>query len=102
MESLAKTKRIVRNPVFFDLSISVLFIQGALVGGLVSLNLVAWISFGTQAAISTGSIHFPVKPVSVEGCSESLRSTAGNFTLIVENAVRYTLSLDSKNRPRTL
>ncbi|XP_011136582.2 sodium-coupled monocarboxylate transporter 1-like [Harpegnathos saltator] len=61
---------------------------GALVGALVSLNLVAWISFGTQAAISSGSIYFPVKPVSVEGCSESLRSTAGNLTLIIENAVR--------------
>ncbi|XP_014485470.1 PREDICTED: sodium-coupled monocarboxylate transporter 1-like [Dinoponera quadriceps] len=61
---------------------------GALVGALVSLNLVAWISFGTQAAISNGSIFFPVKPVSVEGCSELLRSTAGNFTLIIENAVR--------------
>lgn len=63
--------------------------QGAFVGALVSLNLVAWISFGTQAAISRESIYFPVKPVSVEGCSESLRNTAGNLTLIVENAVRY-------------
>ncbi|RLU19285.1 hypothetical protein DMN91_007842 [Ooceraea biroi] len=61
---------------------------GALIGALVSLNLVAWISFGTQAAISTGSIYFPVKPVSVEGCSESLKSTAGNLTTIVETVVR--------------
>ncbi|KAK2583548.1 hypothetical protein KPH14_009502 [Odynerus spinipes] len=61
---------------------------GALIGGLVSLNLVAWISFGTQAAISSGKIIFPVKPVSVEGCEESLRSTAANLTLIVENAIR--------------
>lgn len=58
-------------------------------GALVSLNLVAWISFGTQAAISYGSIYFPVKPVSVHGCTESLRSTAGNLTTIVETAVRY-------------
>ncbi|KAL6433377.1 hypothetical protein ACFW04_006496 [Cataglyphis niger] len=63
-------------------------IQGALVGTLISLNLVAWISFGTQAAISSGSIYFPVKPVSVEGCSELLNSTIGNFTMIVETAVR--------------
>ena len=63
--------------------------QGALVGAVVSLNLVAWISFGTQAAISNGSIYFAVKPVSVDGCTESLRSTAGNLTTIVETAVRY-------------
>ncbi|KAM0733658.1 Sodium-coupled monocarboxylate transporter 1 [Formica fusca] len=62
--------------------------MGALVGTLISLNLVAWISFGTQAAISSGSIYFPVKPVSVEGCSELLNSTIGNFTMIVETAVR--------------
>lgn len=62
--------------------------MGALVGAVVSLNLVAWISFGTQAAISDGSIYFPIKPVSVDGCTESLRITAGNLTTIVETAVR--------------
>ncbi|XP_017764407.1 PREDICTED: sodium-coupled monocarboxylate transporter 2-like isoform X1 [Eufriesea mexicana] len=61
---------------------------GALVGGLVSLNLVAWISFGTQAAISSGKINFPVKPVSVDGCSESLRNQATNLTVIVETAIK--------------
>ncbi|CAK9832019.1 Sodium-coupled monocarboxylate transporter 2 [Anthophora retusa] len=66
---------------------------GALVGGLVSLNLVAWISFGTQAAISDGTIEFPVKPVSTDGCPESLRShqdaaTAVNLTRIVETAIK--------------
>ncbi|XP_024946270.1 sodium-coupled monocarboxylate transporter 1 [Cephus cinctus] len=61
---------------------------GALVGGLLSVNLVAWISLGTQAAISNGIIRFPVKPVSVDGCSEPLRSSAANLTLIVENAVK--------------
>lgn len=63
--------------------------QGALAGALVSLNLVAWISLGTQAAISTGAIHYPVKPVSVEGCSEALQRTAKNLTLIIEDAVKY-------------
>ncbi|XP_011685074.1 PREDICTED: sodium-coupled monocarboxylate transporter 1-like isoform X1 [Wasmannia auropunctata] len=62
--------------------------MGAFVGALVGVNLVAWISFGTQAAISNGSIYFPVKPVSVDGCTESLRSTAGNLTTIIETAVR--------------
>ncbi|XP_076662885.1 sodium-coupled monocarboxylate transporter 2 [Andrena cerasifolii] len=61
---------------------------GALVGGLVSLNLVAWISFGTQAAISSGNINFPVKPVSVDGCPESLKMRATNLTVIVETAIR--------------
>ncbi|CAD1479882.1 unnamed protein product [Heterotrigona itama] len=62
--------------------------QGALVGGLVSLNLVAWISFGTQAAISSGKIHFPVKPVFTHGCPQSLKDHATNFTLVVETAIK--------------
>ncbi|XP_036147769.1 sodium-coupled monocarboxylate transporter 1 isoform X2 [Monomorium pharaonis] len=62
--------------------------KGVFVGAFVSLSLVAWISFGTQAAISNGSIYFPVKPVSIDGCTESLRSTAGNLTTIVETTVR--------------
>ncbi|XP_012281008.1 sodium-coupled monocarboxylate transporter 1 [Orussus abietinus] len=61
---------------------------GALVGALVSLNLVAWISLGTQAAISTGRINFPVKPVFVDGCPDHLKEAATNLSLIVENAVR--------------
>ncbi|XP_054002276.1 sodium-coupled monocarboxylate transporter 1-like isoform X2 [Hylaeus anthracinus] len=63
-------------------------IQGALVGGLVSLNLVAWISFGTQAAISTGKINFPVKPVSVDGCPDALKTRIGNLTLVIETVTR--------------
>ncbi|XP_076162295.1 sodium-coupled monocarboxylate transporter 2 isoform X10 [Ptiloglossa arizonensis] len=63
-------------------------IQGALVGGLVSLNLVAWISFGTQAAISAGRIAFPAKPVSVDGCSDALKARAGNLTILLETATR--------------
>ncbi|XP_076162293.1 sodium-dependent multivitamin transporter isoform X8 [Ptiloglossa arizonensis] len=61
---------------------------GALVGGLVSLNLVAWISFGTQAAISAGRIAFPAKPVSVDGCSDALKARAGNLTILLETATR--------------
>ncbi|XP_033301614.1 sodium-coupled monocarboxylate transporter 2-like [Bombus bifarius] len=70
--------------MFFPLANS----AGALVGGFVSLNLVAWISFGTQAAISSGKIRFPTKPVSIDGCPESLKSQATNFTLVVETAVK--------------
>ncbi|XP_034944496.1 sodium-coupled monocarboxylate transporter 1-like [Chelonus insularis] len=58
---------------------------GALVGAMVSLHLVAWISFGTQAAVSNGIISFPVKPVSIEGCSESLQRTATDFTSLIKN-----------------
>ncbi|XP_076278536.1 sodium-coupled monocarboxylate transporter 2 isoform X6 [Lasioglossum baleicum] len=61
---------------------------GAIVGGLLGLNLVAWISFGTQAAISTGEIVFPQKPVSIEGCSESLKNRAGNSTLIIDPTIQ--------------
>ncbi|XP_076618369.1 sodium-coupled monocarboxylate transporter 1 [Colletes latitarsis] len=59
---------------------------GALVGGLVSLNLVAWISFGTQAAISTGNINYTVKPISIDGCPDSLKSRVNNLTLAAETA----------------
>ncbi|XP_043249567.1 sodium-coupled monocarboxylate transporter 1-like isoform X2 [Colletes gigas] len=59
---------------------------GALVGGLVSLNLVAWISFGTQAAISTGDINYSVKPISIDGCPDALKNRVNNLTLIAENA----------------
>ncbi|XP_076224195.1 sodium-coupled monocarboxylate transporter 2 isoform X2 [Nomia melanderi] len=61
---------------------------GALVGGMVGLNLVAWISFGTQAAVSNGEIVFPIKPISIEGCPELLKNRVGNLTLIVETAIR--------------
>ncbi|XP_047368469.1 sodium-coupled monocarboxylate transporter 2-like isoform X3 [Vespa velutina] len=61
---------------------------GALIGGIISLNLVAWISFGTQAAISSGKIIFPIKPVSIDGCIETLKNTSGNLTDIFENTIR--------------
>ncbi|XP_076387601.1 sodium-coupled monocarboxylate transporter 2 isoform X7 [Megachile rotundata] len=70
--------------MFFPLANS----TGALVGGLVSLNLVAWISLGTQAAIASGKIVFPVKPVSVDGCPDSLKEHAVNLTLVVETAIK--------------
>ncbi|KAK0176391.1 hypothetical protein PV328_000534 [Microctonus aethiopoides] len=60
---------------------------GALTGALISLNLVAWISLGTQTAISNGIINFPVKPVSIEGCSESLKKSSANLTSIIKDAI---------------
>jgi hypothetical protein len=38
-------------------------------GGISSILLVAWISFGTQAQVAKGKISFPKKPFSVAGCS---------------------------------
>ncbi|XP_035736349.1 sodium-coupled monocarboxylate transporter 2-like isoform X1 [Vespa mandarinia] len=70
--------------MFFPFANSV----GALIGGIISLNLVAWISFGTQAAISSGKIIFPIKPVSIDGCIETLKNTSGNLTDIFENTIR--------------
>ncbi|OXU24946.1 hypothetical protein TSAR_015669 [Trichomalopsis sarcophagae] len=64
--------------------------MGAIAGALVSLNLVAWISFGTQAAVATGKIHFPVKPVSVDGCPDALKFSAANLSLVIESAAEET------------
>ncbi|XP_012252781.2 sodium-coupled monocarboxylate transporter 1-like [Athalia rosae] len=61
---------------------------GASVGGLVSLGFVAWISLGTQAAISTGRIHFLTKPVSVEECPDRFKAftSTQNSTIILDDA----------------
>ncbi|XP_057318145.1 sodium-coupled monocarboxylate transporter 1-like [Microplitis mediator] len=45
---------------------------GALTGAITSLSFMAWISFSSQALISTGAIDFIKKPVSIEGCPQSL------------------------------
>ncbi|KAL7298032.1 hypothetical protein TKK_0009039 [Trichogramma kaykai] len=60
--------------------------KGAIAGALLSLNLVAWISFGTQASVASGQIKFPVKPVTVEGCPDALKATATNITLLLQEA----------------
>ncbi|XP_001600571.1 sodium-coupled monocarboxylate transporter 1 [Nasonia vitripennis] len=60
--------------------------RGAIAGALVSLNLVAWISFGTQAALASGKIRFPVKPVSLDGCPDGLKLGAANLTLVLDSA----------------
>lgn len=50
--------------------------KGAICGGVASFSLVAWISLGSQAAIASGRLTFPKKPISVEGCDySSLNST---------------------------
>jgi sodium-coupled monocarboxylate transporter 8/12 len=59
-----------------------------MLGALVSLNLVAWISFGTQAALANGKIQFPIKPVSVEGCPDYRNNNTVNFTIIIDDAVK--------------
>lgn len=44
--------------------------KGAIAGGITSALLTGWISFGTQAAIATGSMHPHRLHMSIEGCSE--------------------------------
>lgn len=43
--------------------------QGALIGGILSGCLVAWMSIGTQLKMAQRIIRFVQKPVSVEGCN---------------------------------
>ncbi|KAJ8688365.1 hypothetical protein QAD02_024160 [Eretmocerus hayati] len=61
---------------------------GAIIGALVSLNFVGWISFGTQAAVADGKIHLPTKPVSIDGCPDALKYGVINVTLAFENSIR--------------
>lgn len=56
-----------------------------MIGGLISLGTVAWISIGTQINIAKGTIRFPQKPVSVEGCS--LHSAAFVNTTLIARTV---------------
>jgi hypothetical protein len=46
--------------------------QGALVGGVTSLLFVSWIVIGAQTEIARGTIKFPWKPMSIEGCTDNL------------------------------
>lgn len=55
--------------------------QGAIVGGLVSGSLIAWISIGTQIKMAHGQITFPQKSVSVEGCNPNWVMEFLSFTL---------------------
>ncbi|KAF2880368.1 hypothetical protein ILUMI_25784, partial [Ignelater luminosus] len=41
---------------------------GALIGGLISGSLIAWISIGTQLKMAQGLIKFPQKPISLDNC----------------------------------
>ncbi|KAG8229114.1 hypothetical protein J437_LFUL009583, partial [Ladona fulva] len=42
--------------------------KGTLAGGITGLIAMGYISFGTQAAMSSGQIKFEKKPASIEGC----------------------------------
>ncbi|XP_059477404.1 sodium-coupled monocarboxylate transporter 2-like [Neocloeon triangulifer] len=57
--------------------------KGTLAGGISSILLVAWISFGSQSNIAAGKIKFPKKPVTLEGCSlaqlSGLNTTAASI-----------------------
>lgn len=57
------------------------------------MSFVAWISLGTQAAISTGQISFLAKPVSVEECPEEFKAIVNshNSSIVLENAARFVI-----------
>lgn len=56
-------------------------------GAVTSMSIVAWISFNSQALISSGVINFPKKQVSIEGCPEDLLHNIVN-TSVVNNSSR--------------
>ncbi|XP_067005526.2 sodium-coupled monocarboxylate transporter 1 [Anabrus simplex] len=55
---------------------------GMLVGGTAGLGVMVWIVMGAQAAIATGRITFPTKPLTTEGCTYSF--IARNSTTIAQ------------------
>jgi hypothetical protein len=73
---------LICNSDFIKLITSSFWLQGALVGGVVSTALVSWISIGSQIAIAKGQIKFPTKPASVEGCDLELLNNTHNFAAI--------------------
>ncbi|XP_071451687.1 sodium-coupled monocarboxylate transporter 1-like [Hetaerina americana] len=43
--------------------------KGALVGGIAGFIVAAWVSIGAQMSIAKKWLRFPIKPVTLEGCS---------------------------------
>ncbi|KAK4878994.1 hypothetical protein RN001_007140 [Aquatica leii] len=58
---------------------------GALVGGLISGSLIAWISIGTQINMAHGQIKFPQKPISLDGCDPNWVSEYLSVALTSDN-----------------
>lgn len=59
-----------------------LFPQGALIGAHLSIVLTMYVAFRSQAAQTSGELHYEPKPTSTEGCSYSFipkNSTVNQF-----------------------
>lgn len=54
--------------------------QSALIGGIVGVFFMSWVSLNAQWAIASGAIHFDSKPTSVEHCDYSFDRSAANWT----------------------
>lgn len=50
--------------------------NGAICGGSVGLGLMGWLVYKAQAAIASGELQFPVKPVTTMGCAYSYLAPA--------------------------
>ncbi|KAL1514268.1 hypothetical protein ABEB36_003553 [Hypothenemus hampei] len=62
--------------------------QGALIGGVLSGAFITWISVGSQAQIAQGTLRFPQKPISVEGCSADWVAKFLSITLTTDADVK--------------
>ncbi|KAG8232978.1 hypothetical protein J437_LFUL012625 [Ladona fulva] len=60
--------------------------KGAIVGGIVGMVVCTWVSVGAQVATAKKWLRFPIKPVTIEGCTNlaALNATTLNFG-IAEN-----------------
>ncbi|KAF5303091.1 hypothetical protein FQR65_LT08422 [Abscondita terminalis] len=58
---------------------------GALVGGLISGSLIAWISIGTQINMAHGHIKFPQKPISLDDCDSNWVSDYLSISMTLSN-----------------
>lgn len=47
------------------------YFQSAFIGGISGLSFMVWLCLSAQAAILSGDIRFPEKPVSTDGCHYS-------------------------------
>lgn len=56
------------------------YFQCALVGGVVGVIFMSWLSLKAQYWVATGTIVFPHKPMSVEGCSYDFDHSLLNVT----------------------
>ncbi|KAM7360701.1 solute carrier family 5 member brother of rumpel isoform 1-T3 [Cochliomyia hominivorax] len=84
---------ITNGPLFgiFTIGIFMPWINGngSLIGGIVGVVAMSWISLNAQWAIASGAVKYQTKPLTVEHCEyrfENVIMSAANTTLIEETA----------------